>query len=333
MAFWLIACKEINGKIYVTRLHKATNDHTPGIPDQWHYIGPGTRPFIQNMDGNKFVVVFDYLSHLTARVFDVSVWPPTQVDPIQTVPVIAIGTGTPPQGPEDALFIRYASTIGSANVSSYLPPPTITKGNLIVNGNQYSITLTIANGWVSTIPDPNYFRVYRQPLAGGNWVLVQDWVAAPLNFTDTVTGSIQFKYRATLGAGYHPDYPNDPFLHLESAPGNTLTVDSATQPLDYQLNPVELVPFSSNAYQSTANANFGFRQQYLIEAFFDSLSFKAVGEESSQSVYFADVTRKDTVICTLDPTNYTPPEDTVSFKLVQSGQTSSAVATSARQDQ
>jgi hypothetical protein len=88
MSQYLCASKEINGQIYITRLSQAIDDHTPGIPSEtddgvWYFVGPGSRPSIQQYNPpNQFILTFDFLSHLTCRIVDISTWPPTVVNPI-----------------------------------------------------------------------------------------------------------------------------------------------------------------------------------------------------------------------------------------------------------
>jgi hypothetical protein len=51
MSKWLLACKELNGSIYITRLPKAIvngdGSVQPGIPDNWFFVGPGTAPSVE----------------------------------------------------------------------------------------------------------------------------------------------------------------------------------------------------------------------------------------------------------------------------------------------
>lgn len=332
MAKYLAACKEVNGKIYVTRLAQSVgNPPTPGLPEPWAYVGPGTRPSIQEYSGDQFILVFEYLSHMVARVLDITVWPPNQVDPIITTPIIAIGTGNPPQGPDDAMFVRLSSATGRGQASAWYPGPQIQATPVIKNGNQYSVTITTQPGWSSGVPYTNYYRVYRQPLVGGSWTMVQDWVVAPLNFTDTQTGVLQFNYRATVGAGFDPNFPNDPTKYFEGDPGNIISRDSTAHPLDYQLVGDDPVNWSRNALQMQALATFGTRQQYLVEAVFDVVDYK-FGSAEGQATAYWDATRKSYIVFTLNPTTYTPPDDVVDFK-VSGVQNQAKMATGPRLDQ
>src|SRR5271170_3826811 len=89
MPQWIIACKELAGIIYLSRLPQTVDANTPGVPDTsdggpWFPVGPGLRPSVQEYDGTSFILQFDYLSHLFTRVIDTGTWPPTQVNPVQT---------------------------------------------------------------------------------------------------------------------------------------------------------------------------------------------------------------------------------------------------------
>jgi hypothetical protein len=51
MSTWLLACKELNGGVYVTRLPRAIHNPDgsvqPGVPDNWFFVGPGTSPSVE----------------------------------------------------------------------------------------------------------------------------------------------------------------------------------------------------------------------------------------------------------------------------------------------
>src|SRR5271154_4278915 len=83
---YILACKELNGNIYITRLPKAITlgGLAPGIPDNWYLVGPGTNPSITEYSGTQFALMFTYLSHLFCRIVDIATWPPTEVIPVQT---------------------------------------------------------------------------------------------------------------------------------------------------------------------------------------------------------------------------------------------------------
>lgn len=94
MAHYLCASKEINGGIYITRLSIPSIPSLSGQPQPglapgtddgiWYFVGPGSRPSVQHYNGTtQFILTFDFLSHLTARVIDISTWPPTIINPIQ----------------------------------------------------------------------------------------------------------------------------------------------------------------------------------------------------------------------------------------------------------
>lgn len=88
MPHYLCASKEISGSIYITRISLPSQNGEPGFaPDtddgEWYFVGPGSRPSIQHYSGTtQFILTFDFLSHLTTRVVDISSWPPTIVNPI-----------------------------------------------------------------------------------------------------------------------------------------------------------------------------------------------------------------------------------------------------------
>src|SRR5271170_6582699 len=124
MAIWIIACKELNGVIYLSRLPQTIDAQTPGVPDTtsggpWFSVGPGLRPSVQEYTGTQFILTFDYLSHMFTRVIDTATWPPTVVNPVATPPYP--GTWSI-ELPQDALLLRIGSILSFGPVNAFLNP-------------------------------------------------------------------------------------------------------------------------------------------------------------------------------------------------------------------
>ena len=237
---WLLACKELGGTVYITRLTQTQDDHIPGIPTPWQPVGPGLRPSVQSYSGNgltdtQFILTFDYLSHLVCRVFDIASWPPTNVDPVTFNP-------TSIQLPEDAIALKLLSTNSALSNSYYFNPVNIQSSALFFDPitNMFSTTISLAGGWAPLFlgsATPSY-RLYRRPIGMLTWTLIQDWQDNTLSFTDSNVGSFRYDYTATWGTGARPSNPNVNTDHNEGVigGGNVVELDSTTNPLDYTVN-------------------------------------------------------------------------------------------------
>ncbi len=285
---WILACKEVSGTIYVTRLSQAEDDHAPGIPDPWHPVGPGSRPSIQAYAGNglsqtQFILTFDYLSHLVCRVLDVVTWPPSKVDPVTFNP-------TSIQLPEDALAIKLLSTSATTSNSYYFNPVNIQAGALFFDPmtDMFSVTISLAAGWVPFFlgsATPSY-RLYRRPIGTLPWALVQDWQDNTLSFPDSNVGSFRFEYTATWGTGARPSNPNVNTDHNEGVlgSGNIIDVDSNAA-LDFTVNslPGDSLNFGVPLSKQSTNALFfgDPKIQFLVTAFDEVISLSESSIENS----------------------------------------------------
>ena len=288
MAQWILSCKELNGRVYVSRLPKtippAGPDDLPkpGIPSAWVYVGPGLRPTIQHYSGNanSFLLSFEYLSHLVCRVIpDIdATWPPTVVDPVTFSP-------TSIELPEEAIAVKLDSATIRGDASYYFNPILLVTPSLFYNPftDTFSVTITAQGGWIpiiSSVITP-YYRVYRRPLIGGPWVLIMDWNTT-LNYTDSqVGGPFQYEYTATWGALFNPSNPNVTTDHNEGiiGDGTVLSVDSNTAAFDYAVPADDslVVGSQQNAFLY-AEAN----QLYFVQTPDDEISIqKARLEDSS----------------------------------------------------
>ena len=120
MAHYLCASKEINGGIYITRMSIPSITSPAGQPQPglapgsddgvWYFVGPGSRPSIQHYNGTtQFILTFDFLSHLTARVIDISTWPPTIINPIQSG--VSGGPNTTNQWTPNTLYLTGSQVV------------------------------------------------------------------------------------------------------------------------------------------------------------------------------------------------------------------------------
>jgi hypothetical protein len=289
---WLLACKELGGIIYITRLTQTQDDHIPGIPTPWQPVSPGGRPSIQGYSGNglsdtQFILTFDYLSHLVCRTIDTAQWPPNFTDPVTPSPHIQI------ELPEDALAVKLLSSLACTNDSYYFNPVLLNDGSLFFAPltDTYSTTITLAGGWVplylgSATP---FYRLYRRPIGTLTWTLIQDWQASTLTFTDSNVGSFRFEYTATWGTGANPLRPSDGTDHNEGiiASGTILTYDSASpsQVFDFAIPFSDHLSFPVTTGKESTNAiAFGdFRKAFLVEAFDEviSLSKASIGNSNN----------------------------------------------------
>ena len=289
MAFWLLACKELNGGVYVTRLPHAISGTgiSPGVPDNWFFVGPGTAPSVQEYAGNQFILIFSYLNRLIVRILDISVWPPTEVNPI------SISGG--PNPPSSFLFGITADGILNDNYIFNVPnsassagqtknqfDPPYLKHNLIFfdpGTNTYSVELQPDPTWVTNLPNTqNYFRLYRSPISvSPTWTLIQDWTTT-LDVTDSHVGSLQYQYAATIGAFFNPLNPGSTTDHEESLKGPILAFNSANPPIGFLLIEADTLPFNAGAEATLVPSTTGFgyftpTQRFFVQVFTDNIDY------------------------------------------------------------
>jgi hypothetical protein len=292
MAKWIMACKEVAGGVFMNRLPQAIDDHTPGVPDVWHFVGPGSNPSVQEYSGDRFVLTFDYLSHLYCRVVDTSVWPPTQVNPVQ----ISGGPNPPTpftyniQLPQESLTIK---TEGSSVVSLTAPffnPPIIQQPLLFLDvlTNTYSVTIQPVGGYAPQVPAnvTPFYRLYRRAIGSTPWILVDDWQTSS-TFVDSNVGSLRYQYSMTWGSQFLPSAPFDPTQHAEGIPGQRfITVDSDVQAASFQFTLNESLTLDLSSL--VVAPDFAIRQQFLNEAPPDTieLSKSSIGNGENTFAFF-----------------------------------------------
>ena len=286
--------------IYLAQLQQTTNSTTIGLfvtdihGNRWFYVGPGTRPTVQQISGNQFLVLFDYLSHLTIRLVDISTWPPTQVDPT------SIAGGPNPPNPflygftflNDAYAMRLRSASSTGESKNQFGPPYLQPTPLFFDPltNTFSVTLTPNSTWITNIPNTtNYFRLYRSPLGPPTWTLIQDW-STTLNYTDSqVGGPFQFQYAATIGAYFNPANPGSIQDHEESLKGQPLAFDSTHGPLGYDLAPYDpmtliaggIAPFA-DLVSTDGYGVFSAKSLFIVQVLADTLPMTdGDGEQTS----------------------------------------------------
>jgi hypothetical protein len=270
--FWIIACKELNGGVYLARLPQAIDDQTPGIPSAWFFVGPGTQPSVQEYNGTQFILTFNYLSHLFCRVVDISTWPPSQVVPV-TTPVPYPGGAWQIELPADALSVNLASSTSFGLVAPWYNPPTFIQPLLFLNpiNDTYSVTLTLTPGYAPQVSagQPPYYQLWYRAIGTLTWMLLQNWVAAgagptyAFSYTFHSVGSLRYEFSLIWGS---PPNPTDQWNPLDFEGGvvgmTYTTVDSNTQHVSYQaLIPETLVldRASTDSY-----AIFGVRQLFIV---------------------------------------------------------------------
>src|ERR1035437_2846869 len=159
---WILACKEYQGRMYVSRLLKTEivnpsdpkSLYRPGIPSPWYQIGPGLRPSVQHYQGgdNSFILTFEYLSHLTCRVIPNidettgGTWPPASIDPVTH----SAGYWTL-QLPEEAIEVKLYSTEQASSELYYYFNPVLLSPSLLwfdIINDIWTVNITPAAGWV-----------------------------------------------------------------------------------------------------------------------------------------------------------------------------------------
>src|SRR5277367_1891064 len=288
MAFWLLACKELDGGVYVTRLPKAISGVgiSPGVPDNWFFVGPGTAPSVQEYNGNQFILIFNYLDRLIVRILDISVWPPTQVNPI------SVSGGPNPPTPflygitaagilnDNYIFNVPNSAAAAGQAKNQFDPPYL-KRNLIffdAGTNTYSVELQPDPTWITNLPNTtNYFRLYRSPLGPPTWTLIQDWTTT-LDVIDSHVASLQYQYAATLGAFFNPANPSNPADHEESLKGPILAFNSAMPPIGFLLIEAETLPINAGPESALIPSTTGYgyfttTQRFFVQVFTDVIDY------------------------------------------------------------
>lgn len=295
MALWLLACKELNGGVYVTRLPKAISSGTsisPGVPDNWFFVGPGTAPSVQEYNGNQFILIFNYLDRLIVRVLDISVWPPTQVNPISVSggpnPPSAFLFGITAAGilNDNYIFNVPNTSTGVGQTKNQFDPPYL-KHNLIFfdpGTNTYSVELQPDPTWVTNLPNtPNFFRLYRSPLGAiPVWTRILDW-STTLDFTDSHVGLLQFQYAATIGAFFNPSNPGSTTDHEESLKGPILAFDSTAPPIGFLLIEIDSLPLNAGSEASRLPSVTGFGYFTTTQRFFVQVVADVIGYPGLQT--------------------------------------------------
>jgi len=299
---YILACKELNGSIYITRLPKAIISGTsvsPGIPDNWYLVGPGTNPSITEYSGTKFALMFTYLSHLFVRIVDIATWPPTSVNP-----VLVSGGPNPPTAFEytfelsqDSLTFKTESSVSFGLVQEFFKPPLITNPLLFLDPttSTYSVTIVPQAGWA---PDPPvgvsvYYRFYARPYPyNGPWVLTTDWTLTTnsfpwFSFPFSSVGNLRYEFSVTWGTQFNFTDQWNPNAHAEGIPGQYfVTVDSTTQAANAQVLQNEFLTFDMTS--SEAFGVFGPRLAFIVESATDSIGFPTSLVGSGESFGFFD---------------------------------------------
>jgi hypothetical protein len=287
---FILAAKELNGGIYLTRLPKAIvnpdGSVQPGIPDNWYFVGPGTNPNIQEYSGTKFALTFTYLTHLNVRIVDIATWPPTEVVPITNPPTITIGNQVTGSGaPQDSLTLKTEGDVTFGLTQEFFRPPVLQQPLLFLDPGTgaYSVTIQPTANWTADPPVtspvfPVFYRLYARPFPyTGPWILEQDWTLSALSFpwfsfVFSNVGSLRFQFSVTWGTQWSPTDQWNPNAHMEGIPGGyIITVDSTTQHANAQAS-----IFEHLTYDLSSDDTFAFfdtRQEFIVQAPSDSLVF------------------------------------------------------------
>ena len=271
---FILAAKELNGGIYITRLPKAIvnpdGSVQPGIPDNWYFVGPGTNPNVQEYSGTQFALTFTYLTHLNVRIVDISTWPPTEVVPITGSPTITIGNQVTGSGaPQDSLTLKTESSVVVGLTQEFFRPPVLQQPLLFLDPTTfplptYSVTILPTSNWAPDPPVtspvfPVFYRFYVRPFPyTGPWILTTDWTLSSLSFpwfsfNFSSMGSLRYEFSVTWGTQWSPTDQWNPNAHMEGIPGQYfVTVDSTTQRSNAQAFINEML-----TYDLTSDVTFG----------------------------------------------------------------------------
>ncbi len=322
MPTYIIACKELGGIVYLTRMGPtqpvAGGGYAPGTPDVWRVVGPGLNPSVQQYNGTSYILTFEYLSHLFTRVVDTSVWPPNIVNPVQVT-----GGPNPPnpiayniQLAQDSLSLRTESNETFGLVAPYFNPPIIQQPIIfddpLTNSPQqtYSVTLTLAAGYHPEVPSgyTPYYRLYRRTFTPsvGPWTMIMDWTPNTFSYVDSAIGTLQYQYSATWGTDFSYTDQWNSNAHLEGIIGLTyITVDSTVGHKSYQLFLNESLTLGRSSSQ--AYGLFDSREQFIVETPNDEIDLsKSLIGQSSQT--FASFGQRSAFVYTQGSDSLTFPE-------------------------
>lgn len=243
----MIIVKEISGRLYVADIGPATSPTSPGpILQDWTPIGPGTNPTV-SWDGTTYYIAFEYLGHVYVRKMDSTIWPPEIIDPTTYTPNISI------EEPHDALAFgargsrlgRIFATDDGYNTKAHLGYLERTNG--LLYDLDTGLFSTDMQRHVAQIPTPATFqawRVYKRTPASGNtpagpWELYADWQSEVGLFTLSGIGELNLELALTFGrlwdaAGVNTNLTTTK-LYYESIPGQTIRVNSNTEPKTFQV--------------------------------------------------------------------------------------------------
>ncbi len=285
-------------------------------PSNWFFIGPGSRPTVVQLSGTQFLIMFEYLSHLTLRALNISTWPPNQVVPVTTSPFSI-------EFPNDALALRIRGGVTNSygQIKTELNPPFL-KNTLVYFdpiADDYYTELTLNPSYVSGVPAgvTPYFRLYRSPLGPPVWTLIQDWTTN-LDVIDTNPGPFQFQYSATVGENFSPSVPNDPTQHLESALGKVKVANSTIPPFAFEVIHADTLTLKLSDVNSYGS--FDPKQHFFVQAVADAVrSVKQSGTapllifDPGTSSYSNMGAREKFVVFYVSFTPDTSPSDEIKF--------------------
>jgi hypothetical protein len=268
----MIAVKEVSGKIYVAQVPPATGDSGSAIPvsgqiADWFYIGPGQTPFVSWSGDNTYVITFNYLSQVVARVISMADWPPQQVDPVTYTPAITI------QRPE--VWVPVSTTLQTPLVLKGDPAPVWgylkRDYNYIyynTNLDQYTISLSRDPGMPQPSPATRKgYLLYWSPKGQNQWTVLGNWAPDFTNFIVQTTGSMRYDFALSWGEYWSsgdqnfPDGYNPAWQIHPDVPVTTASVDSNIESLAYVLsledNQAPPDPLSTtSALQALPNSHF-----------------------------------------------------------------------------
>lgn len=277
----MIIVKEISGRLYVADIGPATSPTSPGqILQDWTPIGPGTNPTV-SWDGTTYYIAFEYLGHVYVRKMDSTLWPPEIIDPTTYAPNISI------EEPHDAMaFGARGSRLGKVSDTDDGYNAKQHSGYLErTNGLLYDIDTglfsTDMRRHVAQIPAPATFqawRVYkRTPAVGqtpaGPWELYADWQPEVGLFTLSGIGELNLELALTFGrlwdaAGVNTNLAATK-LYYESIPGQTIRVDSNTEPKTFQV-PIADIYNAAKGEGTISGVIFSASQEFFSAPVFDT---------------------------------------------------------------
>lgn len=224
----MLFAKEINGVVCVKR-------YRWNEVSEWKPVTVGSNPTTCMLSDKKYLIAFEFLSHVYYICLDPAVWPPFFTNPFDNQ-----GAFQQIKGAID--FVAVSSQSSCACVT--YPPVALIylkASNLyLANGTTYTTYVSLDFSKFST---PFWCKGYRlyQRKKGGPWTMIGDWASDFQNIQVTEEGTWTSEFCATWAWDHNPDLPNS------NASSNWLESDINKAPiLTIPMSPISLAVLFSD---------------------------------------------------------------------------------------